>query len=256
MPAKTKNHKEQPFWIQFVDLFLMEIGNWGQSWPIILLGGTLASLFFLVSLGIFARDNGPQALAYVLAGNVITSLLFGTMGVAQSRFTLMKLTDLLEYYATQPIRRYALIMAVAASALLLAIPSLLIVIVVGSRLFDVSLNVHSLAWVVVPLSTLPFAAVGSLVGVSTNTFQESNTIHNVLILALTFFGAVTFPPELLPETLIILGRFNPATYAASAVRQLLLGPVTIQLSLDLIVMASFTVLVYWFVGQRMDWRQV
>ena len=55
--------------------------------------------------------------------------------------------------------------------------------------------------------------------------------------------------------MVTLGRFSPATYAASALRQALLGPLTGQIVLDLAALAGFTAVVLWLVGRKMDWRQ-
>lgn len=55
--------------------------------------------------------------------------------------------------------------------------------------------------------------------------------------------------------MLALGRLSPATYAASALRQALLGPLTGQIVVDLVVLAGVTVVVFWLVGRKMDWRQ-
>ena len=61
------------------------------------------------------------------------------------------------------------------------------------------------------------------------------------------------PPN--PVLVQFLGRFSPATYAASALRQALVGPLTGRILLDLGVLAGFTAVVFWLVGHKMDWRQ-
>jgi len=68
-------------------------------------------------------------------------------------------------------------------------------------------------------------------------------------------GPVLIPSARLPDVMLFLGRFSPATYAASALRQALLGPLTGQIFLDLVVLAGVTVVVLWLVGRKMDWRQ-
>ncbi len=68
-------------------------------------------------------------------------------------------------------------------------------------------------------------------------------------------GPVMFPPDRLPGVMLFLGLFSPATYAASALRQALLGPLTGQIVLDLAVLAGVAALVFWLVGRKMDWRQ-
>jgi len=55
--------------------------------------------------------------------------------------------------------------------------------------------------------------------------------------------------------MLLVGRASPATYAASAFRQVLLGPLTPRLWLDLAVLALASVLIFWLVSLKMDWRQ-
>lgn len=44
-------------------------------------------------------------------------------------------------------------------------------------------------------------------------------------------------------------------YAASALRQALLGPVTWQIALDLFALIGFAAVSFWVAGRAMDWRQ-
>ncbi len=55
--------------------------------------------------------------------------------------------------------------------------------------------------------------------------------------------------------MILLGYLSPATYAASALRQTLLGPLTGEIVIDLALLAAFGIVSLWVVGRRMDWRQ-
>jgi ABC-2 type transport system permease protein len=75
------------------------------------------------------------------------------------------------------------------------------------------------------------------------------------MLVMLGLGPVLIPPARLPDVMLILGRFSPATYAASALRQALIGPLTGQIALDLAVLAGVTMVVFWLVGRKMDWRQ-
>jgi len=67
-------------------------------------------------------------------------------------------------------------------------------------------------------------------------------------------GPVLIPPERLPGWLVTLGFASPATYAASALRQVLLGPVTARLRLDMGVLVGVIGLSFWLVNRKMDWR--
>lgn len=67
-------------------------------------------------------------------------------------------------------------------------------------------------------------------------------------------GPVIVPPDRLPGFMVFLGHFSPATYAASALRQVMVGPVTARLLVDLLVLCAVTaaslVWVSWRMGRQ------
>jgi len=97
--------------------------------------------------------------------------------------------------------------------------------------------------------------VNALIGSIARTQQEAGSLSLLVTMAMLGLGPVLIPPARLPGVMLVLGRFSPATYAASALRQALIGPLTGQILLDLAVLAGVTVVVFWLVGRKMDWRQ-
>ncbi|MET9600354.1 hypothetical protein [Streptomyces sp. NPDC006459] len=51
-----------------------------------------------------------------------------------------------------------------------------------------------------------------------------------------------------------ISHVSPTTYAASALRQVLVGPVTGRLWIDLLVLAVLSAVTLWFAGSRMQWK--
>jgi len=249
-------HRKTPsIFIQVVDLFLMEMTNWRWSWRSMLLTATLTPIFGLLSIGIFARDSGLQTLVYVFTGNIILSLMFGNMGNVESRFCFMRFGGGLDYYASLPVRRYALILAVVLSFLLLSIPSLIVTVAFGAFFLRVPVHPHPLLLAVVPLCAVPLSGVGALVGTWARTPQEAGAINLILTMVMAGLGPVVIPPERLPRLFLWLGYLSPATYAASALRQTLIGPLSSRLALDLIALVVLSILVFGLVGRLMAWRQ-
>jgi ABC-2 type transport system permease protein len=76
----------------------------------------------------------------------------------------------------------------------------------------------------------------------------------LVTLLLVGIGPVVIPPDLLPPFMLALGRLSPATYAASALRQTLFGPVTGQLAVDLAALAAAGLIVFVLVAKHLDWR--
>jgi ABC-2 type transport system permease protein len=99
------------------------------------------------------------------------------------------------------------------------------------------------------------AGFGALIGSVARTPQEAGSLSLLITMIMLGLGPVLIPPARLPDVVLVLGRFSPATYAASALRQALLGPLTERIFLDLAVLVGVTVIVLWLVGRKMDWRQ-
>jgi ABC-2 type transport system permease protein len=237
------------------DLVLIQLANWRWSWRGALLTGLITPLFGIAALGLFARPAGPEALRYVLSGNVVISLMFGTLGRVCSNFAYMRLAGSLDYFATLPIRRGGLVLATVAAFFLLALPAVLVTLGVGAWWLDVPLAIHPLLFLVIPVSAVPLAALGALIGTATRTPTDADTWSLLLTLALAGIGPVAVPPDRLPGVLLAVGRLSPATYAADALRQVLFGPVTADLALDLGVLCALAVAILALVTRLMDWRQ-
>lgn len=241
--------------VQFSDLFLMELSNWRWSWRGVVTTGMIAPMFSMIAIGLFARDGGAAATAYVLTGNVVLALMFTTMSRMASRFSFMRHVGTLAFYASLPIQRLILIVAVAAAFFLIALPAVLFTIAFGAYFLALPLHLHPLLLLILPLCTLSLAGVGALIGTALRTMDEVNSVSQVLTFMLLALGPVLIPPERLPAFMYWLGYASPATYAASALRQTLLIPPTARLLVDIAVLIGFALVTFWFTSRKMDWRQ-
>jgi ABC-2 type transport system permease protein len=240
--------------VQLLDLFLMELTNWRWSWRGMLLSGTITPLFSLVAMGFFARDSGGEALVYVVTGNIVVGLLFGTMNSVQGRVLWLRFQGGLDYVATLPVQRHTFVLAMVLAFLLISLPSLIVTIALGPLLLRIPVHLSPLIVVVIPFCALPLAGVGAMLGLVGRTPQESGNLTFLLTLGMTVLGPVVAPPDRLPRFVVWLGRLSPATYAASALRQVVVGPVGGQIVVDLAVLGGIAVLSMWLVGHKMSWR--
>jgi len=238
-----------------VDLFLIELTNWRWCWRSMLITGTLAPMFSILALGIFARDSGRETLAYVLTGNMVISLMFGNMSNVQSHFVFMRFEGALDYYATLPINKHNLILAVVLSFLLLSAPSLILTMLLGAFILHLPLTFHPLLLAIIPTCAISLSAIGALIGVSVRSRYQASPISLILTMVMAGLGPVVVPPDRLPRILLWLGWINPATYAASALRQAAIGPLTGRLPWDLALLFGSTIVIFAVVSRVLDWRQ-
>jgi len=219
------------------------------------IAGTVVPLLSTVALGLFARDSGSYALGYVLTGNLVLALMFGTLDKVASNFAFMRARGMLDYFAALPIRSAALVLATVLAFFLLSIPSVLVTLLFGAWYLGIEITYRPLLLVVLPLAAFSLAGIGAWIGVTVRTPEEAGSLSTLLTLCLLGIGPVLVPSERLPNFLVTLGWFSPATYAASALRQVLLGEPGWRLLLDMAILVLLTVVVLWGVGARMEWQR-
>lgn len=241
--------------VQFMDLLFMELTNWRWSWRGIVLTSLVAPILGIVALGSLAPPGAKEPLVYVLTGNLVMSLMFGNLGNVASRFVFMRISGTLDYYATLPIQKIALILAVVVAFFLLSLPSFLMTIAFGAWFLKLALTLNIALLLVVPLCVLSLAGVGAFIGATARTPDEGSSLALLVTMVLLFIGPVLIPPDRLPNVLLALGWLSPATYAASALRQSLISTSSSRLIMDLFALATWAACSFWFVGQRLSWQQ-
>ncbi len=241
--------------VQWWNLFLIELTNWRWSWRLTLIAGGLMPLFILFLLGIFAGDSDPATLAYMLTGNIVIGLLFGTLTRIVNRVEFLRFGGGLDFFATLPVQRFLFVLAMVASFSLFSLPSLVITLAVGSLWLELPLVLHPLLILVIPLCTIPLAGIGVILGLLSRSWGEASSWSFVVSLLFSILGPVMIPPDRLPALLIWLGYLSPATYAASALRQVVIGPVTSWLLVDILVLGGMSALLLWLVEQKMAWSE-
>lgn len=240
---------------QIVDLFLIELSSYRWAWRSMVITGILGPVFFIVALGFFAQSQGPTALGFILTGNLIMSLMFEIFNRVATHFGFIRFAGMLDYFATLPIQRANLLLAIVLAFLVLALPALTVTLVFGASFLQIPLHIHPLFLLAVPMIALPMSGLGAFIGVSVPNPEQTGSISTLLTLVMLGLGPVLIPAEQLPPVLLTFGWLSPATYAASALRQTLLGPVTGRILLDFAALLAFSLLSLWLVSHKMDWRQ-
>lgn len=248
------NRKPPTLLVQFIDLFLFELSNFRWTWRGMLVTGMFAPLTFLVITGFFAQGRGLESISYVLVGNIVLSLMFETLNRLASHFSYIRFAGTLDYFATLPIKRSVLILAAVFAFLLLGLPAIIVTMIGGSLILSIPLRIHPLILVVIPLSAIPLSGLGAFIGTISRTPEEAGSLSTFLTLVMLGLGPVLLPPSQLPPFMQVLGYASPATYAASALRQVIIGPVTSRIILDLGFLTILSWLVFTLVSRHMDWR--
>lgn len=245
------NRKPLPLWLQLFDLLCMELSNWRWSWQVMVLTATISPVLSIIALGSFAARNDAESLHAILAGSLVMSLMFGNLNNVSSRFAYMRFSGTLDYYATLPIQRSLLMVAIVLAFFVLSLPSLLVTIGFGAWFLHLPLTIHPLILLVIPLCVLPLAGVGAAIGASSPSPEVGGGLTLLVTMLALFVGPVLLPASRLPEIVQTIGYLSPATYAASALKQTLLEPMTPRIVIDLVALTGFLVLTLWLVSRKL-----
>lgn len=235
------------------DLFLFRVAGVRDHWYWYVMGWLvfpIAILFFMK----MATAADPSVALYLITGNAVMALVFGPVQFISNDLAWLRQRNDLDFFATLPITRLQLVMAVLAVAALTSIPGTIINLLIGSWVVGLPLAWHPLFPLVLVLSVLSMAGIGVMIGVYARSGTHANIMNNLMLIMVMFLSPVFIPADRLPAVLQYTARVLPTTYVSHGLRATLGGDPA-GLGLGMAVLVVWAVLTLWFATQRLEWRQ-
>jgi ABC-2 type transport system permease protein len=246
--------KPQPYFLQVIDLIQIQLSNWRWSWRSTLIVSIIFPILSMLVLRSFSGVSDLNALTYIFIGNIVLSIMFENIGKVGSNFAFMKHVGTLTFFASLPVLPSALVLSSIFAFFIMSLPALISTITCGLLILKIPLAIHPMLLIVLPLVCTPLAGLGALIGIISPTPETVGPTTTFLSVILLGIGPVMIPPDRLPAFLLHLDWLSPASYAASALRQTLIGPLSYRLLLDLGLLAGMTSMILWLVSKKIDWR--
>jgi ABC-2 type transport system permease protein len=136
----------------------------------------------------------------------------------------------------------------ATVAILQGLLIFLVSLVAGFR--PTSLLAIPPALLVMALTAVVFAALGTAIGSSLKDMQGFQLVMNFLVMPIFFLSGALYPLSNLPRALALLTRADPLTYGVDGVRAALIGVTHFGLTTDLAVLACVAALLLAFGAWR------
>lgn len=181
----------------------------------------------------------------IVAGSAVLAIAMTAIVMLAQRMASLKETGTMDFYATLPVPRAAVVASVLASFAVFALPGTVIVVLVGALMFKLSI---AALWAAVPvwaLGSFALAGIGLVIGFAAPDEQLAGMYSNLAMMAVLFLGilpAATIPGWLGPVKAVL-----PSTYAIDALKPGLRGDVSPAQLWDLLVLAGFGALSFWAV---------
>ncbi len=215
---------------------------------------TFFPLIMVFGLGVIGSGQTSEGLAYVITGSTVASLTFvGITMVSQSLGWMKERGDFL-YYASLPISKASLLMAVMLSKLLLQLPGIVVALIGGSLIYGLHFQLNPMLLLILPLTALALSGLGAALGLLSPSFQLVNVLSQIAGIVVLFVAPVMIPIDHLPVVLQWFGLLLPPTYAADALRRAVAGINDARLALDLAVLCLAAFGSLYGISRGLRWR--
>jgi len=150
---------------------------------------------------------------------------------------------ILKRLSATPLRRWQLVASNIVMRLLIAMLQALIIVGIGSVLFDVKIvGSLLLAFGFVVLGALTFIAIGYVIASFARTEEAANGLTSVVQFPMMFLSGIFFPIALMPAFLQPIAALIPLTYLGDALRQVMVNGVPYApLWVDALVLSGWLV---------------
>jgi ABC-2 type transport system permease protein len=236
-------------------LWLREVKKYLRSRVQIIasLGGPLMYLGVLgFGLGpVFQRAGEGSYLQFMAPGVICMAVLFTAMfsGIAMlwdRQFGFLKET------LVAPVPRLSIMIGRTLGGATVAVlqGTLIFVIALIAGFRPTSLLAVPLAFLVIALIAVVFAALATAIGSSLKEMQGFQMVMNFLVMPLFFLSGAIYPLDGLPRVLAALTRVDPLTYGVDGIRGLMIGRTHFGIAVDLAVLFGVAVLFVLFGAWR------
>lgn len=230
---------------------LLEIRN---TWYWHVIFALILPVAFVFGFGRLGGDPASsRSLLYIVSGSAVFAVANDGLYVMASRIGLMRRDGRLLYYASLPISQTAFVLAQILSRLLITLPGMLVPILFGSWLYDLSFHFSPWILLLLPLTGLSLSAMGMLLGTMVENLEILQMIANLLLFTLVMAAPVFTPMDALPLPLQVVGLVLPPTYAAAALRAILSGTIDAAFYLDLGILGGMTLVGFFAVKRWLRW---
>ena len=232
---------------KFEVLMRMQMSRLRTSWrPYLIVSSAMPLGIAVLMRAVMEPEQVAEFGQQIVAGSAVLAIAMTAVVMLAQRVATLKENGGLDYYATLPVSRPALIASILLSFAVFALPGTIVVLTLGSALFDLSL---AALWAAIPvwvLGSIALAGLGVAIGFAAPDEQLAGMYSNLLMMSVLFLGIL--PPERLPGWLSPVRAVLPSTYAVNALRPGLEGSMNAGQVGDLLVLAAFGAISFWAVA--------
>lgn len=169
--------------------------------------------------------RGADFFGFLLIGVAVASFLNVSLNGFASQVRDAQMTGTFEALLVTPTSIPVIIISSTVGPFAFATLRVLLYLLIGSLLFDMTLSIGNLpaALLVLVFTVIVFCAIGIFSASFVMVFKRGDPIARLVTAVSLLFGGVYFPVEILPEEVQFLSKAVPITPSLSALRRMLLA---------------------------------
>lgn len=242
-----------PWFQQFRLLLSLLITDYRSAAPFLVLIGLVLPTGFLWIIKSYV-GTGEGAL-WLLAGNIVMSVCFGSVSFAIQRTALMKVEGELDYYASLSVKKSAFIAATFVESIIFAIPALTSSLLLGYFLLEIPAQKLIMCIPLALLAASSLTIVGSTIGSYAKNMAHFAVLSYLPYLLVIFFSPVLLPYEMLPVFMKATSFFFPTGQAALVLNQVLHHQYDSTFWILVGALCLWLVIAVSIALRKLDWRE-
>lgn len=221
-----------------------------EAWVWIFIMACMFPLTTLLFLKFFTLDPTPAVMTRIITGNMLFGLIVMGLNSMAQEISWQKHQGHFTYYSSLPIAKVNFIFANLLRGLIMSVPSFIILALIGQLAYGIQFHY---SWGLLPVLLLTvFSVVGA--GVLIGFWSPSHQLTNMLVQALMMFTPVMVDMDQLPSILQWLSYIFPTTYAAEAMREVLISGWSGAVAWNTLVLLLFSLISIALILKKVDWR--
>lgn len=232
---------------RFRVLFAMQMARVRTAWrPYLIVSSAMPLGIAVLLRAVMSRAQADIYGRQIVAGSVVLAIAMTGLVMLAQRVAALRENGALDYYGTLPVGRASVIAAVLSSFAVFSLPGTVIVLVLGSMLFHLSLTA---VWAAAPVwffGSFALAGIGVALGFAAPDEQLAGMYSNLAMMAVLFLGII--PAAKVPGWLGPVRAVLPSTYAVDALKPGFGGTFSGGQVWDLLILACFGIASFWLVS--------
>lgn len=225
-----------------------------EAWAWIFIMACMFPLTTLMFLKFFTIDPTPAVMTRIITGNMLFGLIVMGLNSMAQEISWQKHQGHFTYYSSLPIAKVNFIFANLLRGLIMSVPSFIILAIIGQLVYGIQFYY---SWGLVPvllLTVFSVVGIGVLLGFWSPNHQFTSMLVQAVMMIVSFLTPVMVDMSQLPTVLQWFSYIFPTTYAAEALREVLLTGWSSTVALNTLILLFFSLLSILLILKKVDWR--